>query len=449
MTAADSLPPIAIIGFGFSGLMLLANLLRETSVPRTIYVIDPQLDARGAAYRSTEPLHLLNVVAERMGAWSHAHDDFLHWLTAQGAPYAAGDYAPRMLYGEYLESIWRAAQALAAQKNCSIKLVQSRAVAIHPTSDGLTIATERGDAIAVSHAVLALGNEAKKLYPHLPAEKVIQRPWDDDALAGVAASAKSIALIGTSLTAVDALLSLRAAGYEGKIAALSRHGRLPQAHRAEKGSVHPFQRRELLTHVQSLSQLLRFIRQTIRNHHNNWRAVIDGLRPPTQAVWRSLSAPDQKRFFARLAGIWNVHRHRIAPSISATIDAEIAAQQCSVIAAKNLHAEHENNYLTLHWNDAEGAHALPVDAIVNCTGVHFDVTRSRNPLLQQLLSSGLIEPHITGMGIGADAALRVHGLASDRLYVMGGLLTGQLLETIAVPELREQAARLARHLLTH
>ena len=445
MTTTSSTSPIAIIGFGFSGLMLLANLLRDAATPLTIYIIDPELDARGAAYRTTQPLHLLNVAAEKMGAWSDAPDDFLQWLTRNAKGYAAGDFVPRMVYGEYLESIWREAQTVAAQKNCAIKLVQSRAVAIHPAAAGLTVLTERGDAIAVGSAVLAMGNEAKMLYPHLPAEHVIQRPWDNDALCAIAASTAPIALVGSSLTAIDAWLSLRAAGYQGTITAFSRNGRLPQAHRADSG-VHSFERNALLKHTKTLSKFTRFIRRTIRSNGGNWRAVIDGLRPHSHSVWRALSAPDQQRFFARLASVWSVHRHRIAPSISATIEAEIAAQQFTVVATQHLRATHENNRISLHWNDGAAAHTLAVDTVVNCTGVNFNVAHSSNPLLQQLLSHGLIEPHITSVGIAVDASLRVHGAAVDRLYAMGGLLTGQLFETIAVPELREQAARIARHL---
>ncbi len=442
---AASPHPLAVIGFGFSGLMLLANLLRETTAPITIYVIDAELDARGVAYRTTEPLHLLNVPAEKMGAWADAPGDFLRWLTTHGKRYSTGDYVPRMLYGEYLESIWRETQATATRKHCSIKLVPSRAVAVHQAADGLTITTERGDAIAIGHAVLALGNEAKRLYPHLPNDCIVQHPWNDGALNGCA-RAGSIALIGASLTAIDALMSLRALGYQGHITAFSRHGRLPHVHCNDAG-YHHFERTALLEHTQSLSGLLQFVRRTIRQRSGDWRAVIDGLRPHTQTLWRALPAPDQQRFISRLASVWGLHRHRMAPSIAARIKAEIAANTFSLVAAKHLHAAYSNDTLSLHWNDAAGTHALTTDVIINCAGVHFDVARSSNPLLQQMLHHGLIEPHVTGIGIAVDASLRVHGAAAYRLYALGGLLSGQLFETIAVPELREQAARIARTIL--
>ena len=52
---------IAIIGFGFSGTMLLANLVRAVEAPLEIYIIDPALTARGMAYSTPYSEHLLNV----------------------------------------------------------------------------------------------------------------------------------------------------------------------------------------------------------------------------------------------------------------------------------------------------------------------------------------------------------------------------------------------------
>ena len=67
-----------------------------------------------------------------------------------------------------------------------------------------------------------------------------------------------------------------------------------------------------------------------------------------------------------------------------------------------------------------------------------------------LLESGLIRPDPLALGLEVDAngALVIAtGVASRRLYTLGPSQKGSLWETIAVPELREQAPALARHLL--
>jgi uncharacterized NAD(P)/FAD-binding protein YdhS len=58
-------------------------------------------------------------------------------------------------------------------------------------------------------------------------------------------------------------------------------------------------------------------------------------------------------------------------------------------------------------------------------------------LLSGLVNDGIVTAHHTGLG-----------LVADGLYAMGSLLVGQLWESIAVPELREQAAVVARSVLS-
>ena len=49
---------------------------------------------------------------------------------------------------------------------------------------------------------------------------------------------------------------------------------------------------------------------------DDWRSVVDGLRPVTQALWRSLPASERRQFLRRTARLWEVHRHRMAPAVA-------------------------------------------------------------------------------------------------------------------------------------
>lgn len=449
-------PIIGIIGFGFSGLMVTANMLREAVQPLTLYIVDPTMNARGAAYSTDQPLHLLNVQAARMGAWADAPEDFFHWLTSDAGKYASAKhklvpvtdptaYVPRLLYGEYLASIWQHTQELAAQKKCVIQCVPSEAVALRTHPHGLDILTLRGDAIAVQQAVLAVGNEEKRVYPHLPASLIVQRPWAPHALESIAKTAQSLAILGTGLTTIDAVLSLRALGYKGRIAALSRHARIPLPH-AQSMPQH-IDREALLSHSATLSQLLHYVRAQIAASPVHWRNIIDGLRPHTHVLWRKLTTPQKQQSLRKLGGIWGVHRHRMAPEIAEKIAAEIAAGSLQIIAAQYLQIEAASGetQAKLSWQHGDG---LIVDAVINCTGVELNIARSRSSLLTHLLSHGFITAHPTECGISVDAHYRAVGEAHGKLYALGALLTGQLLESIAVPELREQARHIAKALLT-
>ena len=88
--------------------------------------------------------------------------------------------------------------------------------------------------------------------------------------------------------------------------------------------------------------------------------------------------------------------------------------------------------------------------LINATGPAADVTATTDPLLRGLLDSGLARPDPLRLGIEADAGgalLNVSGTSSASIFTLGPPLRGQLYETTAIPEIRDQAAALAGRLL--
>jgi uncharacterized NAD(P)/FAD-binding protein YdhS len=441
---------IGVIGFGFSGLMATANIVRMAQRPVTVCIIDDE-QGFGPAYNTRNPDHLLNVRAAGMSAFADDPDGFVHWLQGDAAriakaelgienSFSAQDFVPRALYGAYLESIWRDTQAMAVTKNLHIKLLPCRGVAVQAGAP-YTLLTARGDAIAVDAIVLAVGHEPKPVFPEITSPAIIQNPWAKDALAGAAQWASPVLLIGSGLTAVDAVLSLRRAGYTGAIIAASRHGLLPQVHGAVPSGMADAGAGEIPA-VRTLAQMVRLLRGMLQTT-GDWRVAVDALRPATQTLWQRLSTPEQKRFLTRLATLWGVHRHRMAPAIGAQIEAEIAHGTLRVVG-KGIAVREEGGRLSA---EVSGEVVNP-SRILNCMGLELNLARSKNPLLRQLLAEGWVEPHATGLGVAADPYCRAWGGAHPNLFVLGSLLTGQLLESTAVPELRVQAALIARQLVT-
>jgi uncharacterized NAD(P)/FAD-binding protein YdhS len=87
--------------------------------------------------------------------------------------------------------------------------------------------------------------------------------------------------------------------------------------------------------------------------------------------------------------------------------------------------------------------------LINATGPAADVTRATDPLLLDLLGSGLARPDPLRLGIDADrggAVISAGGMPSSSIFTLGPPLRGVEYETTAIPEIREQAAVLARHL---
>ena len=84
---------VGIVGGGFSGTLVLANLVEQADCRFTVDLFEPErAPGTGVAYSTTEPVHLLNVRAERMGAFAGRPDGFYRWLQS-----AAGQVATTQL----------------------------------------------------------------------------------------------------------------------------------------------------------------------------------------------------------------------------------------------------------------------------------------------------------------------------------------------------------------
>jgi uncharacterized NAD(P)/FAD-binding protein YdhS len=100
MTANQTPLPIAIVGGGFSGTLLAINLLRLGARVVLIEQDHAKL-ARGLAYATRQPEHLLNVRAANMSAFPDDSGHFLRWMGFADLE-AANRFVPRRAYGQYL-----------------------------------------------------------------------------------------------------------------------------------------------------------------------------------------------------------------------------------------------------------------------------------------------------------------------------------------------------------
>jgi len=184
----------------------------------------------------------------------------------------------------------------------------------------------------------------------------------------------------------------------------------------------------------------------------DWRAVIDALRPVTQDIWQSLPPGERKRFLRHVRSYWEVHRHRIAPEIGDTIASLVRDRQVHVYAGRVTNYREYPDHVEVSVRDRKtrSPRLLLVDRVINCTGPETDCRRIDDPLMKSLLSQGFARPDSLLLGLDADsdgALINCSGVASHSLYAIGPARKGLLWETIAVPELRVQAAELAEHLV--
>lgn len=96
-----------IIGGGATGTLLAVNLIKNAAHKSIeINLVDKRDKlGRGAAYSAAQDFHLLNVPANKMGAFPDEIEHFHRWLAAKNFDFFPNDFVPRRLYGEYLREL--------------------------------------------------------------------------------------------------------------------------------------------------------------------------------------------------------------------------------------------------------------------------------------------------------------------------------------------------------
>lgn len=428
-----SAPHVAIAGAGLSGTLQAVHLARAGA--RVTLIERENVPGRGVAYGTDRPEHLLNVPARRMSGLADDPDHFTRWWAPRGG--GEEDYAPRMVFGGYVRELLAAASD-------AVEIVRGDAVDVEP---GGRVRLADGRVIAADAVVLALGN----LRPALPAridtgalgDAWVGDPWAGDFIAGLEPR-DTIVLLGTGLTAVDVALTLDARGFAGRILALSRRGLAPRAHEPREPMVAP---QEDLP--RTCVGLLRRVRR--RSAEVGWRSAVHELRSVTQGLWRGASLGERRRFLRHLRPWWDVHRHRIAPAVGAAIDRMQTEGRLRFAAGKLVSIAPEEGGARLEWRPRGGetVQRVQVRRIVNCTGPELDIVRAGEPLLDALIASGRIRPDVCRIGIDVDEemqAIGADGRPSEKLFAIGPMTRGAFWESIAVPDIRSQAARIAERL---
>ena len=221
---------------------------------------------------------------------------------------------------------------------------------------------------------------------------------------------------------------------------VSRHGRLPFAHLP--GLRAPAPPPILPAGPLRLRTLERVLRAHVAQAERagyDWRDAVDGLRPLVPRLWAALPDADRRAFADGANRAWEIRRHRLAPAVAAELAGLRRAGRLRVVrgAVAGVDAR-------LTVRSASGA-ALRADAVVACAGPGRDV-RAAQPLLRGLLADGHASADALGLGLRSapdGALLDRRGRADGRLWTLGALRRGELWESTAVRELRDQAAIVA------
>ncbi len=444
---------VALVGSGFSAICTAAHLLSSLPAEASIAIVGDESDfGRGTAYRTELPYHRLNVPAGRMSVFPDRPDDFVEWLAQNGLGNDPLLFASRGDYGLYLRD--RLASLLRSrEQRARVDFIRAKASACRPESQGgFTFTLENGETLQARNVVLCLGVGAASLPVQTAAkreeglQRVVSHCWQPGWLSRVK-SGDRICILGSGLTMIDQVLTLRGKGHRGPIHVLSRRGLIPHPHVSPP--VPPSAPR-LPEGSTEISELLRSLRQQVANGAP-WRSVMDGLRPKTQSLWQSLSSQQRARFLRHALPWWNIHRHRIAPEVHDAFDKLLADGVLTIHAGYLQAIDEQEESISIRYRvrHTQMIKELQVDWVINCTGMErAGIGHSR--LLESMRSDGVLRLDSFGLGVEVDGdsrLLRTDGQAWPGLFAVGALTAGRFWEITAVPDIRIQARDIA-HFIT-
>jgi uncharacterized NAD(P)/FAD-binding protein YdhS len=263
---------------------------------------------------------------------------------------------------------------------------------------------------------------------------------------------KDLFIIGTGLTMIDVAVTLSGRGHTGRIYTMSRRGLIPQTHGPSTPPA-PFPPVDQLPGT--ARALLHWVRGEARaavQEGGDWLGVLDALRPMTAALWQRLPLTERQRFLRHPGPFWETHRHRVPTEVASVLDQMRANGQLIRLSGRIVRYDEgrESVRVTIQPRNQTEQSVVEVAAVINCTGASVDCRNDRPPLLESLVARGLAQPDPLGLGLVSDAdgaLLDAQGQPSPGLFTVGAYRKGAIWETTAVPDLRVQAAALARHML--
>jgi uncharacterized NAD(P)/FAD-binding protein YdhS len=442
---------VAIIGGGFSGVTLSIQLIRLCQSALSIVVVDrSSRPGRGLAYSTLCCDHLLNVRVKGMSALAGQLDHFNDWINESHNGNVAPDtFVPRGLYGEYLEHTLRS--TLESNPRCQLTYLTGNAVSLSCEDNGFGVLLETGTRLRSTVVVLAMGNarpsdplHGKNIAKHLYADYA----WDEHALDGIPADGE-VLLLGSGLTAVDQVLGLKAQGFRGTVTMVSRRGKLPGVHCSSSAWAVEWGK-ALLTTVSLATREVRRQIDVASQSDVDWRCVIDSLRPWTSAIWKKWPLQERQRFLRHVRPYWEASRHRLPPATNQMILELMTAGVLRVLAGRVIDVVPQETKVdvTILLRGAREKARLSTHRIINCTGSGTS-DRVQEPFIEKLIETGLASYDPLRIGIATDDHGRVIGPSGElsaNLYALGPLRKATLWETTAVPEIREQALKLAERI---
>lgn len=452
---------ITIVGGGFSGASVAVQLVRASTVPLAITIVEPRTAVGGGlAHSADDPDHRLNGPAFLHYLDPQDPEGFHRWCAEDnlvqedpGARLSDGSlYVRRRDFGRFVgdtvkaHAQWRTGSTIAHVQDSAVGLTEERGLFLVRTADGRALDSEM--------VIVATGNALPRFPPDFRAiaaanPAVIAVPTDLERVRAIPKSAR-VLVLGAGLTALDILSTLVRCGHEGQITAVSRRGLRPASQRPPagpqqvyhwpdriNGPVAPF----LLEagSPPTVRKLVRVLRERIRQVEaagDLWYTPYDQVRDCFWQLWPTVPLQEKKRFLKRLRPWFDAFRFRTPPQNEAMVrEAEAAGRVVFRTARIRSVGIAPDGGIRVVMRDlnAPTDRAQDFDAVINCTGLDPAAGASDNPFLSSLIQGGWISIDPTGVGFAAlpdCSAIGRDGGARSGLRLIGPPINGSFADQV-------------------
>jgi uncharacterized NAD(P)/FAD-binding protein YdhS len=487
---------VAIVGGGAVGATTAIEAIQQLigsgrAADTCIRIFEPSGQVgRGLAFGAQNPRHLLNMRVDQCSIDRTDPADFLKWLRQSGQQQTLDrgpdSYVDRRTFGDYVQNRFETALDKARVAGLEIRVSAGSVVGITNLHNGLRLHSSEGDTLDCDAAVLCLGNHRPTNYIHLKGRQgYVGHAWPDYIAGEAVTDAQNVWLLGTSLTAVDALITLDTAGYRGHVNCVSRSGILP--------SVRPFQYPFTLNalhpaHLHLMDaifgclgwDLLRFsaftelkgcgveteqliaelklrlkvdpMEQLAKDIDRAYSpdpvySLLKCLDEHVPEIWRQLSR-DGKIEFSKHHALWQSLCYPMPIRNAKFLHELMLQKRLTVHGGLDDVAAGDREFL-VHYRDRSGAPKISsADIVINATGASVDISAIDSPLIKGLLANGMIRPHEFGgvdVEFGTGQAINRSGVRGAPLYVVGTLTKGTHFFTNAIWENALCARRAVQH----
>ena len=432
---------IAIVGFGFCGIMVFGNILKKISSQKSqnkikfIIFEKNGADAVGAGFSNFNDNYILNVPAKKMSPFEDQPNDFLDFLKKNyPAIYeknGADGFVPRNVYGNFLKKLRDDFFQLANELKIDYEFIEQQVIDIE---EGFKIVTDV-DIVDADEVVLSSSFVQSQLNYCANDEKFIDSLWSKNSQKFHQKNNfnvdDKICIIGTGLSAVDVLVGLNAKNFSGKIYAISRRGNFPQPHFSQQNiataqvPINFIDDNDTKTGIVNIS--LKFRKYLRVNQNYDLRHLIDSIRHKTKGLWHNLDEKNKRIFLKKMLPYWNIFRHRVPSTSLEIINKMIENKKLEIVksSVKSIAKKGDKFIVELKGR------TLECDYVVNCLG--FDFNLKNYPLIASMEKKNLLKKDLILVQSN-----------NAKVHLVGGLNIGRDFEITAVPDIRNDANLVAQ-----